>query len=65
MYVREKDIKKLIYYPIDFAIQMENYQIDYVLGKFLDVRNVKYKYKEDLSNQNGKKNTKPEFNKYV
>ena len=49
MYVREKDIKKLLYYPIDFAIQMENYQIDYVLGKFLDVRNVKYKYKEDYS----------------
>ena len=48
MYVREKDIKKLIYYPIDFAVQMENYQIDYVLGKFLDVRNVKYKYKEDF-----------------
>jgi len=44
MYVREKDIKKLIYYPIDFAIQMENYQIDYVLGKFLDVRNVQNKY---------------------
>ena len=49
MYVREKDIKKLLNYPIDFAIQMENYQIDYVLGKFLDVRNVKYKYKEDYS----------------
>ena len=48
MYVREKDIKKLLYYPIDFAIQMENYQIDYVLGKFLDVRNEKYKYKEDF-----------------
>ena len=48
MYVREKDIKKLIYYPIDFAMQMENYQIDYELGKFLDVRNVKYKYKEDF-----------------
>ena len=48
MYVREKDIKKLIYYPIDFAMQMETYQIDYVLGKFLDVRNVKYKYKEDF-----------------
>ena len=49
MYVREKDIKKLLNYPIDFAIQMENYQIDYVLCKFLDVRNVKYKYKEDYS----------------
>ena len=48
MYVREKDIKKLLYYPIDFAMQMENYQIDYGLGKFLDVRNAKYKYKEDL-----------------
>ena len=48
MYVREKDIKKLLYYSIDFAVQMENYQIDYVLGKFLDVRNVKYKYKEDF-----------------
>lgn len=49
MYVREKDIKKLLNYPIDFAIQMENYQIDYVLCKFLDVRNVRYKYKEDYS----------------
>ena len=47
MYITKDDIKKLLYYPIDFAIQMENYQIDYVLGKFLDVRNVKYKYKED------------------
>jgi len=48
MYITKDDIKKLLYYPIDFAIQMENYQIDYVLGKFLDVRNVKYKHKEDF-----------------
>ena len=48
MYVKEKDIKKLLYHPIDFAIQMEHYQIDYVLCKFLDVRNVKNKYKEDF-----------------
>jgi len=49
MYITKEDIKKLLYHPIDFAIQMENYQIDYVLCKFLDVRNVKYKYKEDYS----------------
>ena len=44
MYVTKKDIKKLVNEPIDFAIQMETYQIDYVLEKFLDVRNVKNKY---------------------
>ena len=44
MYVTKKDIKKLINEPVDFAIQMETYQIDYVLEKFLDVRNVKNKY---------------------
>ena len=47
MYITKDDIKKLLYYPIDFALQMENYQIDYVLCKFLDVRNAKYKHKED------------------
>ena len=44
MYVKRKDITKLLYNPLDFAIQMETYQIDYVLEKFLDVRNVKNKY---------------------
>ena len=48
MYITKEDIKKLIYHPVDFAIDMENYQIDYVLCTFLDVRNVKYKYKEIL-----------------
>ena len=48
MYITNEDIKKLLYYPIDFAVQMENYQIDYVLCTFLDVRNVKNKYKEDF-----------------
>jgi hypothetical protein len=47
MYVTKKDIKKLLYAPIDFAVQMEPYQIDYVLEKFLDVRSVKEKYQED------------------
>ena len=48
MYVTEEDIKKLLYYPLDFAIQMETYQIDYVLEKFLDVRSVKDNYKEQF-----------------
>ena len=44
MYISSCDIKKLIKNPIDFAIQMEPYQIDYVLEKFLDARNIKQKY---------------------
>ena len=44
MYVGKKDITKLLYNPLDFAIQMEPYQIDYVLEKFIDARNIKQKY---------------------
>ena len=47
MYITKEDIKKLIYHPVDFAVQMENYQIDYVLCKFLDVRNLEYEYRRN------------------
>ena len=48
MYITKEDIKKLLYYPVDFAIQMETYQIDYVLEKFLDVRSLKDKNKDNF-----------------
>jgi hypothetical protein len=47
MDVSKDDIKKLIDAPVEFAILMENDQIDYVLEKFLDVRNTRNKYRED------------------
>jgi hypothetical protein len=59
MYVTEEDIKKLLYYPLDFAIQMETYQIDYVLEKFLDVRGVKDNYKENFMKTKWQKEFNP------
>jgi len=59
MYVTEEDIKKLLYYPLDFAIQMETYQIDYVLEKFLDVRSVKDNYKENFMKTKWQKESNP------
>lgn len=50
MDVSKNDIKKLIEAPVEFAILMENDQIDYVLEKFLDVRNTRNKYREDYMN---------------
>lgn len=48
MYVTKDDIKKLVAAPLDFAMQMEPREIDYVLEKFIDVRQVKQNYKEDF-----------------
>ena len=48
MYVTARDIKKLLYAPVDFAMMLETEQIDYVLEKFLDVRSVKDKYQESF-----------------
>jgi len=60
MYVRNRDIKKLLNAPLDFAIMMEPYQIDYVLEKFLSVRQVKNKYKEDFMKSKWQKDYSPQ-----
>jgi hypothetical protein len=41
-----RDIKKLKYYARDFAIMMDNIDIERVIAGFLEVKNLRDKYKK-------------------
>ena len=43
--IKYRDIKKLKYYARDFALMMDNTEIEEVIAEFVEVRNLRDKYK--------------------
>ena len=44
--IKYRDIKKLKYYARDFAMMMDNAEIEEVIAEFVEVRNLRDKYKK-------------------
>jgi hypothetical protein len=43
--IEYRDIKKLKYYARDFALMMDNVDIETVIAEFVEVKNLRDKYK--------------------
>ena len=44
--IEYRDVKKLKYYPRDFALMMDNIDIERVIAEFVEVKNLRDKYKK-------------------
>jgi hypothetical protein len=44
--IEYRDIKKLKYYAKDFALMMDNIDIEGVIAEFVEVKNLRDKYKK-------------------